>query len=177
MIRRVDRSTRLFTWRGALADATRELLLRALLPIHAFRRATHRRSSGLAIHYRDTTWLSEQVGRSRGPRAGDRLPDARVSRGAHSTYLQQELSSAHVHLLLCGSLSDWNPDRIALIAKRFINVLKLSYLTREDADGVLVDVHHEALTRLGVERSAQYVIRPDGHVGFRCATSEDLGGR
>jgi hypothetical protein len=75
-------------------------------------------------------------------------------------------------LLLCGPPSDWNPDRIALIAKRFANVLKLSYLTSEEAAGAIVDVHREALTRLGVERSAQYVIRPDGHVGFRCAGTD-----
>jgi hypothetical protein len=126
--------------------------------------------SQLGIRYRASPAVLEEAPLlRRGPKAGDRLPDARVSRDAHSTYLQQELSSAHVHLLLCGPLPDWNPDRIALIANRFANVLKLSYLTSEGADGVLVDVHHEALTRLGVERSAQYVIRPDGHVGFRCA--------
>jgi hypothetical protein len=36
------------------------------------------------------------------------------------------------------------------------------YLTGDDTDGGLMDVHGEALRRLGVESSAQYVIRPDG---------------
>jgi 4,5-epoxidase len=76
IIRQVDRSTRMFSWRRRLGQAWRELLLRVLLRSRAFRRATSRRSSGLAQHYRDTTWLSEQVGKTRGPRAGDRAPDA-----------------------------------------------------------------------------------------------------
>jgi len=42
---------------------------------------------------------------------------------------------------------------------------------------VLVDTSGEVLSRLGVrgaQDSAQYLVRPDGHVGFRCA-GRDLG--
>jgi 2-polyprenyl-6-methoxyphenol hydroxylase-like FAD-dependent oxidoreductase len=161
---------------GAVTSLRRVMARRVVAPVLAsprIRAFAFHFVSQLGIRYRASPAVLEAAPLlRRGPRPGDRLPDARVSRGAHSTYLQQELSSAHVHLLLCGPLSDWNPDRIALIAKRFANVLKVSYLTSEEAHGVLVDVHHEALTRLGVERSAQYVIRPDGHVGFRCAGTD-----
>jgi 2-polyprenyl-6-methoxyphenol hydroxylase-like FAD-dependent oxidoreductase len=161
---------------GAVTSLRRVMVRRVVAPalssprIRAF--AFHFVSQ-LGIRYRASPAVLEGAPLlRRGPRPGDRLPDAQVSRGGRSTYLQQELSSAHMHLLLCGPLSDWNPDRIALIAKRFATLLKLSYLTSEAADGVLLDAHHEALTRLGVERSAQYVIRPDGHVGFRCAGTD-----
>jgi hypothetical protein len=32
-----------------------------------------------------------------------------------------------------------------------------------------------ALGRMGVESTAQYVIRPDGHVGFRCGGADLTG--
>lgn len=134
--------------------------------------------SQLGIRYRTSPAVTEGTPKlRRGPRAGDRLPDARVRRGAQSTFLQQELSSPHVQLLLCGPVGSWNTDRVAQIAVQFSNVLQVTYLTSEGADRALVDVHHEALTRLGVEDTAQYVIRPDGHVGFRCAGTDMKGAR
>ncbi len=36
----------------------------------------------------------------------------------------------------------------------------------------LHDVSGEAFSRLGVERAAQYVVRPDGHVGYRCGGTD-----
>ena len=132
--------------------------------------------SQLGIRYRTSPIVVDGEPLLRdGPRAGDRLPDARVSRSSQTTYLQQELSSPHVHLLLCGPLSAWNRDRVEQTVRRFPRVLKVTHLTSEESDAALVDVHHEALGRLGVEVSAQYVIRPDGHVGFRCAGT-DLDG-
>jgi len=46
-------------------------------------------------------------------------------------------------------------------------VLAINYLTRERSEGAIVDPTGEALTRLGVDRHATYLIRPDGHVAFR----------
>jgi hypothetical protein len=40
---------------------------------------------------------------------------------------------------------------------------------------MLVDDGGEALERLGVNGAAQYLVRPDGHIGYRCAGS-DLSG-
>jgi 2-polyprenyl-6-methoxyphenol hydroxylase-like FAD-dependent oxidoreductase len=129
--------------------------------------------SQLGIRYRASPAVAEGAPRLRhGPRAGDRLPDARVQRAAHATYLQQELSQPRVHMLLCGPVGGWNTDRIKELTDEFQDVLAITYLTREDADEALVDVHGEALDRLGVESTAQYVIRPDGHVGFRCAGTD-----
>jgi hypothetical protein len=100
-----------------------------------------------------------------------------VRLGPQSTYVQQELSSPHVQLLLCGPIASWDATRVAEIAMHFASVLQVSYPTSEEADGELVDVAQEALTRLGVEDTAQYVIRPVGHVGFRCAGTDFDGAR
>jgi 2-polyprenyl-6-methoxyphenol hydroxylase-like FAD-dependent oxidoreductase len=134
--------------------------------------------SQLGIRYRQSPAVLEGAPTLRhGPRAGDRLPDARVHCGGRATYLQQALSSPHVHLLLCGPLASWNPDRVAQVATTFSNLLRVSCLTSEDTGDAIVDRHQEALARLGVDGSAQYVVRPDGHVGFRCAGTDLDGAR
>jgi len=53
----------------------------------------------------------------------------------------------------------------------------IHYLTARSFPDVLVDTSGEVLSRLGVsgtQDSAQYLVRPDGHVGFRCV-GRDLG--
>jgi hypothetical protein len=59
--------------------------------------------SQLGIHYRGSPIVCEGEPRlHRGPKAGDRLPDLRLKRDDRITYLQQELASPHIHLLICG---------------------------------------------------------------------------
>jgi hypothetical protein len=53
--------------------------------------------------------------------------------------------------------------------------MAIKYLTHDDAPEALIDVDGVALARLGVESSGQYLIRPDGHIAFRCLGS-DLSG-
>ena len=45
----------------------------------------------------------------------------------------------------------------------------------DSSQATLVDEDGTALAKLGVDRTAQYLIRPDGHVAFRCAGT-DLAG-
>jgi hypothetical protein len=52
------------------------------------------------------------------------------------------------------------------------------YLTRSavpDVLDALVDDSGVAFARLGVRESAQYLVRPDGYVAYRCG-GNDLGG-
>jgi hypothetical protein len=49
------------------------------------------------------------------------------------------------------------------------------HLTRQATPGELHDVHGRTFTRLGVIDAAQYLIRPDGHIGYRAAGT-DLNG-
>jgi hypothetical protein len=90
--------------------------------------------------------------------------------------LQQELDGPHLHLLLCGPVAVWDQDRLSALAHRFPGLLVIRQLTRENCDGALVDHDGKALTRrLGIDDTGQYVVRPDGHVAFRCGGT-DLNG-
>jgi hypothetical protein len=51
-------------------------------------------------------------------------------------------------------------------------LIAITHLTRDDAQGALVDVDGETLARLGIENAGQYLVRPDGHVTFRCGGTE-----
>jgi hypothetical protein len=49
------------------------------------------------------------------------------------------------------------------------------HLTREPARGALHARDGQAFARLGVTGTAQYLVRPDGHIGYRAAGT-DLDG-
>jgi 2-polyprenyl-6-methoxyphenol hydroxylase-like FAD-dependent oxidoreductase len=131
--------------------------------------------SQLGIHYRNSPAVAEGEPRLRsGPKAGDRLPDACIQRGGETTYLQEALTSPHLHLLLCGPVSDWNTPQVMELGHRFSEVLVIAHLSRENSEQGLVDPHGQTLAQLGVEQTAQYLIRPDGYIAFRCGGT-DLG--
>lgn len=132
--------------------------------------------SEFRIRYRKSPVVSEGKPRLRaGPRAGDRLPDALLVRDGHPTYLQRELASPNVHLVLCGEPDSWDRERLSGLAARFGPLLVAHRLARRSsAAGVLVDETGEGFERLGVDEAAQYLVRPDGYIAFRCA-GRDLG--
>ena len=51
----------------------------------------------------------------------------------------------------------------------------MHHLTRTATPGALHDVGGQVFVRLGVNDKAQYFIRPDGHIGYRCG-GDDLAG-
>jgi 2-polyprenyl-6-methoxyphenol hydroxylase-like FAD-dependent oxidoreductase len=124
--------------------------------------------SEFSIHYRKSDLVTEGVPRLRsGPRAGDRLPDVKLTRDGQSTYLQKELCEPSFHLLLCGRSEGWDANDTAELATRYHDDLKLHYLSRNPDANVLVD-SGEALATLGVRDMGQYLVRPDGYVAYRC---------
>lgn len=134
--------------------------------------------SELAVRYRRSPAVTEGSPRlSTGPRAGDRLPDAPVSRAGRATRLHDELPVERYCLLLCGPTAAWERAAIDELAERHRGVLTIEHLTQDEAAQALVDHTREALERLGVRgvNQAQYLVRPDGHVAFRCA-GRDLAG-
>jgi hypothetical protein len=58
------------------------------------------------------------------------------------------------------------------LAEGFPDILAIDYMTHEHWDGALADSSGEAFARLGVDRNATYLIRPDGHVAFRCGGTD-----
>lgn len=84
--------------------------------------------SELGMRYRTSPAVAEGEPRlSKGPHAGDRLPDATVRDGQH-TYLQHALDSPHMHTLLCGLLAEWSRADVIKLTEGSPEVLTISYL-------------------------------------------------
>jgi 2-polyprenyl-6-methoxyphenol hydroxylase-like FAD-dependent oxidoreductase len=132
--------------------------------------------SQLRIHYRRSPAVEEgQPALRRGPRAGDRLPDAHIVDQGRECWLQEALATPTYHLLLCGAAESWNSDQLVALGERYAGIVAVHRLAREAAAGVLHDVRGEAFARLGVEQVAQYLVRPDGHIGYRSGTTDLRG--
>jgi hypothetical protein len=84
-------------------------------------------------------------------------------------------SAPGFHLLLCGPLGDWHASQLTALRHRYPDTLAVHHLTREATPGALHDLDGQALARLAVDGIAQYLIRPDGHIGDHCGTG-DLAG-
>jgi hypothetical protein len=110
-----------------------------------------------------------------GPKAGDRLPDARIAKDGQRCWLGDALAERRFHLLLCGDPGGWDAGHLAAMCGRYPDTLAVHHLVREATLGGLHDVDGQALAQLGVNDTAHYLIRPDGHIGYR-ATGTDLDG-
>jgi 2-polyprenyl-6-methoxyphenol hydroxylase-like FAD-dependent oxidoreductase len=184
LLRYTDRAFSLFTRAisgGPVAGRLRGIVGRVLPRVFAsrrFRGYAFRFVSQLGIRYRRSPAVSEGEPRLRaGVKAGDRFPDAAVERDGCRTYLQRELSGPLLHLVLCGATEGWDQARIVDLGARYPSLIAVHRLAAHPAAGVLLDTGGETLSRLGVRDlldAAQYLVRPDGHVGFRCA-GRDLG--
>jgi 2-polyprenyl-6-methoxyphenol hydroxylase-like FAD-dependent oxidoreductase len=132
--------------------------------------------SQLGIRYRHSPAV--QDGRPplrQGPRAGDRLPDARITRDGQACWLGEVLAAPRFHLLLCGRPGDWDASQLAAIGGRYAGMLAVHQLTRQATPGALYDGAGQAFARLGVRQTAHYLIRPDGHIGYRAAGTDLRG--
>jgi hypothetical protein len=145
------------------ADRARAYLFRAI--------------SQLAINYRRSPLSSEGAHPPRrGPRAGDRLPDAPVVQDGQTTNLHRVLDPSAWTVLLCGHAPAWDDGELARIPDRYaasVVVLRLSHRS-----GALIDPDGLLLRRLGVARdgAAQYLVRPDGYLAYRAGGGGDLDG-
>jgi hypothetical protein len=143
------------------------------------RAAAFRTISQLAINYRHSPAVQEgdPVPR-RGPHAGDRLPDAPLTSDDRPTSLHAATATLGYHLLLCGPTSLWQPTTTAS-PWREAGLVTIHHLTRQPIPGALHDPDGTALRRLGLDPAGQhpahYLIRPDGHIGYR-AGGTDLTG-
>jgi 2-polyprenyl-6-methoxyphenol hydroxylase-like FAD-dependent oxidoreductase len=180
VVRFTDRAFAVATSTNPLLRAVRTGLVPRVLPLALrFDRGLaygFRTIAQLGIGYRHSPAVQEgHPALRRGPRAGDRLPDARVARDGQVCWLGEALAVPRFHLLLCGRPDAWDAGQLTAVRARYREVLAVHHLTREAAPGALHDIDGQAFARLGVADTAHYLIRPDGHVGYRCAGT-DLDG-
>jgi 2-polyprenyl-6-methoxyphenol hydroxylase-like FAD-dependent oxidoreductase len=180
VLRFTDRAATIATSESRILRLLRSQLVPRLAPLVL--RSTRARAYGyrtlgqLRIHYRRSPAAEEgEPALRRGPKPGDRLPDARISRDGQAGWLHDAVAAPSFHLLLCGSADGWDSDRLAAMRERHDGLLVVHLLARRAAPGALHDLNGQAFARLGVEGAAQYLVRPDGHIGYRCR-STNLGG-
>jgi 2-polyprenyl-6-methoxyphenol hydroxylase-like FAD-dependent oxidoreductase len=180
VVRFTDRAFTVATSTNPLVRVLRTQLVPRVLPLALrFDRAVasgFRTVAQLNISYRSSPAVQEgHPTLRRGPRAGDRLPDARIARDGQECWLGEALAAPGFHLLLCGPPGDWHPSQLSTLRRRHPDTLAVHHLTRAAAPGALHDLDGQVFARLGVNDKAQYLIRPDGHVGYRCG-GDDLAG-
>jgi 2-polyprenyl-6-methoxyphenol hydroxylase-like FAD-dependent oxidoreductase len=180
VVRFTDRAFSGATSTNPLVRALRTRLAPRVLPLGLrFGRAVaygFRTVSQLNIGYRHSPAAEEgRPALRRGPRAGDRLPDARITREGQECWLGEALVAPRFHLLLCGPPGDWHPSQLTTLRHRYPDTLTVHHLTREATPGALHDLDGNLFARLGVDGTAQYLVRPDGHIGYR-AGGDDLAG-
>ena len=111
----------------------------------------------------------------RGPGAGHRLPDLLLLRDQLPCRLHEALATPGFHLLVCGPAHRWDLRRLTRLQEQYGSLVVVHRLGTEPLPGQLSDPSGAALARLGARNGAQYLVRPDGHVGYRCA-GFDLAG-
>jgi 2-polyprenyl-6-methoxyphenol hydroxylase-like FAD-dependent oxidoreductase len=180
VVRFTDRAFAVVTSTNPILRAIRTRLVPRVLPLALrFDRALaygFRTISQLGISYRHSPAVQEgQPALRRGPKSGDRLPDARIARDGQVGWLGEALAAPRFHLLLCSRLDDWDASQLAAMRSRHPDTLAVHHLSREAVPGALHDVDGQAFARLGVDDAAHYLIRPDGHVGYRAAGTDLRG--
>jgi 2-polyprenyl-6-methoxyphenol hydroxylase-like FAD-dependent oxidoreductase len=180
VLRFTDRAATIATSESPVVRLLRTQLVPRVAPLvlrsSKLRAYGFRTLAQLRIHYRDSPAVQEgEPALSRGPRAGDRLPDARIARNGPTGWLQDAVAAPSFHLLLCGPADGWDADHLTALQDSYNGLLAVHRLGRHAAPGALHDRDGQAFARLGVDRAAQYLVRPDGHIGFRSAGTE-LGG-
>jgi 2-polyprenyl-6-methoxyphenol hydroxylase-like FAD-dependent oxidoreductase len=184
LLRYTDRAFSTFTRAmsgGLLATWVREVVVprvfRGVLGSERLRTTAFRFVSELGINYRKSPAVMEGEPRLRaGPHAGDRLPDGLLAIDGRSTSLQRAVIGPYFSLLLCGNPALFHGihgSELARIAQQFSGLVTIHYLSSRPSPGALIDKTGDVLDSLGVHRAAQYLIRPDGYIAFRCS-GQDL---
>ena len=200
-----DTNQRLFISNGPVARRFREHVLVPLMELPAVTDAIVYRGSELGINYRRSSLaqpppapasgngrvrLLGGLALRRGPRAGDRAPDAPCLDAAtgEQTTLFDQFRGPHFTLLLFGGEAGTEADhaRLASAARRVENPFGDEVEVRVVVSAntppagldrkVLIDPAGEAHNIYGARAGSLYLVRPDGYVGFRgqAAAAEPL---
>jgi 2-polyprenyl-6-methoxyphenol hydroxylase-like FAD-dependent oxidoreductase len=178
VLRMSDRAFTIATATNPLTRLARTRLAPTLLPLAlktSWPRAYLFRSlSQLAITYRHSPLsVDGPDAPRRGPRAGDRLPDAPIHHQGTVTTLHAALAAPGWHLLLCGRAERWahhlDPPRPV-----HHDALTVHHLSTDPGPATLQTTDATALHRLGLKpaQTAAFLVRPDGHIGFRTGSPD-----
>jgi hypothetical protein len=172
VVRFTDRAFTVVSSARPMVRAVRTHVVPRVLPLavrlRAGRAVVFRTVSQLRIGYRRSPAVERGGRRLAGPRAGDRLPDARLlDRDGRACWLQEVVDRRAFTLLLCGPASTWDQAAVAGLAQRYGDLLVVRRVSRPADPVDLVDENGSALHRLRVRGSASLVVRPDGHIGRR----------
>jgi 2-polyprenyl-6-methoxyphenol hydroxylase-like FAD-dependent oxidoreductase len=176
VLRFTDRAARIATSESRILRLLRTQLAPRVAPLvlrsSRVRAYGFRTLAQLRIDYRHSPAVREGApALNRGPKAGDRLPDARIARDGQAGWLQDAVAAPGFHLLLCGPADGWDADHLASSHEHYDGLLTVHRLARAPAPGALHDLDGQAFARLGVEHVAQYLVRPDGYIGYRSAST------
>lgn len=177
VLRFSDQAFRAATSVNPLVGLLRTYVAPTMLSLAARSAATRVRAfraiAELSVNYRRSPAVEEsEPALHDGPRAGDRLPDARVLVAEREMWLQDALAAPRFHLLLCGARDAWPAERLAELRRRYDAIMSVHTLTRDGGNGSLRDASGDVLARLAIKTTGVYLVRPDGYVSFRAAGSD-----
>jgi hypothetical protein len=158
---------------GPAATWARENVVARLMPALYerpwFRKAAFAFVSELGIRYRRSPMVTEGRPRLRsGPLAGDRLPDAHLTLDGRPASLQRAVVGPGLALLACGDVARWDSLRLDELVRGYRST-KCVFVSTSPSAGILHDADESVMNALGAGAGAQYLVRPDGYVAFRCA--------
>ena len=179
VLRFTDRAFTIATSTKPIVRLARTRLAPAAIPLAlkagTARAYAFRTVSQLSIRYRHSRLSVDGPDPPRkGPKAGDRLPDASIVHDGQPTTLHRALAAAGWHLVLCGPPDAWPGQTTTQLRERYPSLITVHHLTDQNTPGVLHDPDGQALRRLGLtaRHAAQYLIRPDAHVGYRAGGTD-----
>ena len=184
VLRGTDLGTRLMLGRNPLSRVVREQVVPMLADMAPVRRrlldavaevTIGYRSSPLSVNGEREQGPRRFLARERGLRAGERVPNATLQRGANGepVELLELFASGWTMLLFPGAGETVALDQAAALVREMVGEMIHPYLVRStatDTDSaipVLVDVTGGVERMLGGERGAIALVRPDGYLGFR----------
>jgi hypothetical protein len=180
VLRFTDRAFTIATSTNPVVRYARTRLAPAVIPLalkpRTARAYAFRTVAQLDIRYRHSRLSLDGPNPPRnGPRAGDRLPDASIAHHGQPSSLHRALAAAGWHLLLCGPPDAWPAQTMTQVRERCPRLVTVHHLTRQHTPGALHDPDGQALRRLGLtaQQAAQYLVRPDGHVGYRTSGTDE----
>jgi len=182
VLRFTDRAYTIATSTNPIVRFARTRVVPAIIPLvlkpRALRAYAFRTVSQLAIRYRSSP-LSANGPHAprRGAKAGDRLPDAPIIHDGQNTTLHAVTARPGWHLLLCGRTSAWPARELAPLGEHHTDLVTVHHLASTATPGALQDSDGSALRRLGLATNdtAVYLVRPDGHIGYRSGGNDLTG--